>query len=301
MVTQPSASLRGGELRQLWATIGHRFTDFSFGQIGVDTVVTLMRCGSCGFRYFNPAFAGGGQFYAELGGEDYYVQERPEFSRMHAILAKAQEAGRVLDIGCGDGAFLDKCRLIGWSTFGTELNSGAAERASAKGHSVLDGTLAKLGERAEAGSFDAVTAFQVFEHVPDPVRMLNTCRTLVKPGGLIAMSVPFESGVYKLAPLDPHQWPPHHLSRWRKADLRTLGRLANVQVLSVVADVLYGSALEYFLKLSQGLEQAINSPHRLLTRPFVPEIASLLYRKTGMKYLLPRWGQSVFALFRRSS
>ena len=291
----------GRDLRKLWAALNHTFSQEGFAPIRDDTNVTLLKCSSCGFRYFHSMFAGGGQFYAELGSEDYYVRERPEFSRMHDILTKAQKAGKVLDFGCGDGAFLDKCRLIGWSTFGTELNSAAADRASAKGHSILGGTLAELGTGADAGSFDAVTAFQVFEHVPDPVRMLGICRTLVRPGGLIAMSVPFESGVYKLAPLDPHQWPPHHLSRWRKADLRTLGRLANVQVLSVVADVLYGSALEYFLKLSQGLEQAINSPHRLLTRPFVPEIASLLYRKTGMKYLLPHWGQSVFALFRRSS
>jgi len=96
--------------------------------------------------------------------------------------------GRVLDVGCGDGAFLALARGCGWDVLGLEPDPKAALAAARRGLPVIDGDLARLD--GQASVFDVITMAHVIEHVHDPVAVLRACHRLLKPGGTLWLETP---------------------------------------------------------------------------------------------------------------
>lgn len=290
-------SLSGRDLRALWNVLGVRLTPDAWGALSEDLNVILYRCNNCRFEFFDSRLAGNATFYKELQHEQYYTLDRPEFARTLAF-AKAHNLQRVLDVGCGTGGFLDLAKKAGLSTSGVELNQSAAEEARRKGHAIFDVSLdTVLSTRTEHG-FDLVTLFQVLEHVPMPVDMIRKVSALLRPGGFLAVSVPSSEGILRVAPLDPHQWPPHHVTRWRNRDFQQLAQSAALLLYESSGDRLLGSALEANIVLQCRLVTTLGRKPRQDVLSVVKPI-SLLYRKTGMKYFLPRWGHSRHAILQR--
>ncbi|MCH8156431.1 MAG: class I SAM-dependent methyltransferase [Nitrospinae bacterium] len=97
--------------------------------------------------------------------------------------------GRILDIGCGRGLFLDVMRRGGWSVIGTELNAGTASYAvKVYGLEILDGDVTQ--HQLPAESMDAININQVLEHLKNPGEVLTECRRLLRKDGLLIISVP---------------------------------------------------------------------------------------------------------------
>jgi len=97
--------------------------------------------------------------------------------------------GRILDIGCGRGLFLDVMRRGGWRVLGTELSEETASYASeVYGLEVFAGDLIKRQFPGE--SLDAININQVLEHLRNPAEVLIECRRLLRRGGLLVISVP---------------------------------------------------------------------------------------------------------------
>jgi O-antigen biosynthesis protein len=100
--------------------------------------------------------------------------------------------GRVLDVGCGDGAVGAALRVRGaLEVFGIEVEPAAAERAA----SVLDRVVPKPVEDALAsgvvdGPFDTICCYDVLEHLVEPGRVLRGLHGLASPGGRLHISVP---------------------------------------------------------------------------------------------------------------
>jgi 2-polyprenyl-3-methyl-5-hydroxy-6-metoxy-1,4-benzoquinol methylase len=94
----------------------------------------------------------------------------------------------VLDVGCGDGAFLAEAAACGWQVLGLEPDAKAAARAQAMGIDVRRGGL----ERAQdcVGALDAITLSHVIEHLHGPVEALLECRKLLRPGGQLWIETP---------------------------------------------------------------------------------------------------------------
>lgn len=95
------------------------------------------------------------------------------------------QGGRVLDVGCFDGGFLDS---LGASheRFGIEIHPAARISAASKGIALVAsefGSLARLDLQ-----LDCVTAFDVIEHVRQPTAFLQNCADRVKPGGLVVVA-----------------------------------------------------------------------------------------------------------------
>lgn len=96
---------------------------------------------------------------------------------------------RVLDIGCGQGVFLEMMRDRGFEVCGVELGEQSSRIARKKrGLSVITGDLSSLD--AEKESFDAVLMSHLIEHVDDPVALLERVRDLLRPGGVALLSLP---------------------------------------------------------------------------------------------------------------
>jgi 2-polyprenyl-3-methyl-5-hydroxy-6-metoxy-1,4-benzoquinol methylase len=135
--------------------------------------------------------------------------------------------GRLLDVGCGNGAQLADLRTLGWEVEGQELDPKAVERARARyGLRVHLGTLQSLALPDEA--YDAITMNHVIEHVHDPVALLSECRRILKPGGVLVATTPnMESlGHHLFASSWRGLDPPRHLHLFSQQSLRRVAQQA---------------------------------------------------------------------------
>ena len=95
-----------------------------------------------------------------------------------------------MDVGTGDGHFLDVAREAGFQVEATELSDTGIERARQRGFSVHKGQMLDIDFQGRR--FDAITIWHVLEHVPNPGEMLREIYSLLKPGGILAVAVPNE-------------------------------------------------------------------------------------------------------------
>jgi SAM-dependent methyltransferase len=103
-------------------------------------------------------------------------------------LPRPHGRARLLDVGCGNGAFLLRMRGLGWEPHGLEPDRKAAAAAAAAGIDVEVGTLADAAW--PYGTFDAVTLSSVIEHLHDPRAALAAVHRWLAPGGTIHVVTP---------------------------------------------------------------------------------------------------------------
>lgn len=130
---------------------------------------------------------------AETGYDDYeadrYCILRTANRRLAAIEKYVPARGRLLDVGCALGFFMEAAAHRGWLAEGIDISAHATSYAREElGLDAHTGTLHTVP--LEPGSFDVVTAWDVIEHVTDPVEELRAMRRLLRPGGLLVLSTP---------------------------------------------------------------------------------------------------------------
>ena len=97
--------------------------------------------------------------------------------------------GRLLDIGTGGGAFLGVAHRNGWEVAGCEPNRWLAEWGSSHyGINNQAGTIFDMDLPDD--EFDVITLWDVLEHTPNPRNVLDECRRVLKPGGLLIINYP---------------------------------------------------------------------------------------------------------------
>ena len=161
-------------------------TSSAYGHCG-----PIVRCVGCGLVRQNPQPRPDDlvQAYQEVADERYEEEAsgRVEtFSRALRDMERHERSGRLLDVGCHVGIFLDVARRAGWDTHGVEPSRWSAERARARGLRVVNAPLAEAG--FPDGSFDVVTMWDVIEHLGDPMQELRRAHRLLRPNGLLALS-----------------------------------------------------------------------------------------------------------------
>lgn len=125
-------------------------------------------------------------FTAESFGVVHRVRERLEARRMLRAARHVPAAGRILDVGCGDGFHLDLLRRFGppgWTLHGVDLDQRAVQRARGRGLEVFETSV--HGTELQDASYDLVLLIQTIEHVDDPVAVLRSIRRLLRPGGRV--------------------------------------------------------------------------------------------------------------------
>jgi len=109
--------------------------------------------------------------------------------RKRRRINKFIKAGKILDIGCGRGLFLDVMRRGGWDTLGTEFNEETASYAiKTYGLKVLPGDIAQHKLLTE--NIDVININQVLEHLKNPNKVIQESYRLLKKGGMLIISVP---------------------------------------------------------------------------------------------------------------
>jgi SAM-dependent methyltransferase len=103
--------------------------------------------------------------------------------------AVSTQPGRILDVGCSTGIFLDAMRGAGWDTLGVEIAPDAVAYARERFKlDILQGQM--LDHQLPSESFDAITFWDVLEHTFDPFENLKEANRLLKKGGIIALTIP---------------------------------------------------------------------------------------------------------------
>ena len=117
--------------------------------------------------------------YFELHpGKIKYLEYLVSLLRTHGI-----PSGRVLDVGAGYGFFLEALERAGYEAHGLELSEHAAEEARRRTRGQVSVQGAEEPFPFPDGHFDAVTMFDVIEHLPGYPAALASCRRCLKPGG----------------------------------------------------------------------------------------------------------------------
>jgi SAM-dependent methyltransferase len=139
--------------------------------------------------------------------------------------------GRLLDVGCGNGFFLELMRSAGWGIAGIEPDPKAAKLASERlGVHIRSEQLCDTG--FEDGSFDAITMHHVVEHVHDPIGMMADSRRILKVGGHLVIATPNLSSA-------GHRWfkgdwrglePPRHLHIFSPKALAKAAEMSGIRV-----------------------------------------------------------------------
>jgi len=187
-----------------------------------------------GFRHPRPSASELLERYQELPADLYDAElpGRTRTARRHVeILRRHARPGRVLDVGCASGAFLCAAADGGWRVVGIEPAAALRKRAAAalggRGE-VIGGTLESAP--AHLTGFDAVTLWDVLEHVERPMDFLSACVARLRPGGHLLVNVPnLESLPARMMGV---RWPlllPEHLNYFSPASLRRCAALAGLE------------------------------------------------------------------------
>lgn len=122
-------------------------------------------------------------FYDSLAHSLWRAQEASLFNRIRRQLAPP-----VLDVGCGDGSF--SSLIFNHIAFGVDKDAAALE--TARGYDLYGTLLEGTDERIplEAGAAGSAICNSVFEHVVDLDSLLRDVARVLRPGGLLAFTVP---------------------------------------------------------------------------------------------------------------
>ncbi len=111
-----------------------------------------------------------------------YLMYQNALNRLEKLTAK----GRLLDVGCSYGAFLELARDKGWETFGVDVSTKAV--AYAKQERKLNTQVGRLEDvRFPENHFSVITMWDVVEHLDDPVRTLEEIKRVLKPDGVVVI------------------------------------------------------------------------------------------------------------------
>lgn len=106
--------------------------------------------------------------------------------RIAALLGQPPAASRLIDVGCSRGHFVAAAAARGFKAEGVEPAPQIAAAAREAGLVVHSGLLEDL--QLPDASFDAVTLFEVLEHLKEPIALVRECARILKPGGILCVT-----------------------------------------------------------------------------------------------------------------
>lgn len=172
---------------------------------------TYVRCSACSLVYENPRLSEEElvEFYSKKsyfikeedtctsGYENYFTQCTTGLLEEYFDLVERYanvRRGKLCDVGCGPGGLLKIARDRGWEATGVEISSWAVLEGRKAGLDIYEGSL--LDARFPADSFDAVSMFDVLEHLATPRQYVQEIHRILKPGGVLLIETPNVDGFF---------------------------------------------------------------------------------------------------------
>lgn len=159
----------------------------------------LFRCPHCGvsFIYPQPTLSSVSTHFQDSSTLDE-AEERNRFernrervlSRIANYIGTQRRTGRILDVGCATGFFLNRFfSEPSWQRWGVELSSSRAEKATKIGVTVHNGTIRDA--EYPQNFFDVITILDAFYYFPQPQTDLGKLRHVLGPEGMLVIELPF--------------------------------------------------------------------------------------------------------------
>ncbi len=198
-------------------------------------VISLYKCLKTGYLFYHPRIVGKEELYKKLSSIQYYYPSwRWEYD---VAINYAKPNSKILEIGFGNGAFLNFAKSKGASVDGIEINEDQVRKArkngiSAKKYNVL--TYSKICGK----QYDVICAFQLIEHLPTVGIAIKAMIKMLKPGGLLIISVPNNDSFLKRIPLNPFDVPPHHQGLWTPDTLKKICKYFPIRLVNIKTEPL---------------------------------------------------------------
>lgn len=170
----------------------------------------IMKCSKCGLVFRNIILSP--QEISQLYTSNYFTKEQKDYffqneeikikdftERIKDIEKNYKKKGKLLDVGCGIGTFLNICQKRSWQVYGEEISEYAVRYAQKKfGLRVLKGNLSEVD--LPDNFFDVVTLWDVIDHSEKPSLLLKEIYRILKKDGLVVVQTDMEdSFIYRLA------------------------------------------------------------------------------------------------------
>ncbi len=203
--------------------------------------------------------------------------------RRFARISRHLRAGRLLDVGCADGRFVEHARSRGVQAEGIDPSAAAVRRARERGQPVTQG---RVHEYEPAHRFEVITAFDVIEHVIDPRRFLEAIHRLLAPDGVVILSTPNLDSLFRR--LMGKRWffyiPEEHLHYFAPRSLRALLARVGFEVLHcspTAKPLTYAYGLTQFAEFNPWIYRVMRAisvtiPERLRQRPISFSIGEMM-------------------------
>ncbi len=206
---------------------------------------SIFRCNSCNvqLRLPQPSHEELKKIYA-----NYYhpwkieneVAETVKISKTKTFEIRLQEIqkhirrGKILDVGCAAGYFLESAKNAGFEPYGVELSESFFKETHLKfGDSIYRGTIENIP--CKDNFFDVITMFDLLEHVKDPVSTLRRCRKILMPNGVIAAVLPNTSSLTaKLMRKNWMQYKKEHLFYFSPKNISALLKQESFDIIKIV-------------------------------------------------------------------
>ena len=158
----------------------------------------IVKCLDCGLTYVDPQpseedlrtiYKNG--YFNGTWEADYLTEKKlyaPRFRERLKDIDSLEAKGKLLDVGCAVGYFLEAAQQDGWEASGVEISSYASEFARKSGFDVFTGRLEEAGY--PDNHFDVVTLWHVLEHMRDPAACLQEIHRILKDSGVLAVELP---------------------------------------------------------------------------------------------------------------
>lgn len=196
----------------------------------------LIRCKDCGFVFskWAPTVSDLNEYYADYPRHPSISEiTRARYNEILDMFEAYRELNRILDIGCSSGFFLEEARKRGWDVYGTEVSDVSIENGTSKGFKMLKGKMSEI--TTQPRFFDAITNFEVIEHINYPNEEAKAIHNALRPGGVLYLTTPNYKALSKT--ILGKKWNmveyPEHLSYYTKQSLSELFIENGFKVLSL--------------------------------------------------------------------
>ena len=207
-----------------------------FSKFGMD----IVRCNECSARFVTRIPADMDDICSDAEQlplsiymeRSSYRKERFGRERIKLILdyVNGNKPGRLLDIGCGTGWFLDVAKEYGFEVYGQELGKELAHwTAKQLGIEVFNQPVRGLPESMK---FDVITMFDVLEHIPDPLELLLDCKDRLNNNGIIVIFA-FNFDSLSIGVAREHSnlvCPTEHLTYFTEKSIRVLSERVGLEL-----------------------------------------------------------------------
>jgi ubiquinone/menaquinone biosynthesis C-methylase UbiE len=152
-----------------------------------------------------------------LAYRDDFMNVGPRFFVRTGLMRRMLKgvSGRIIDVGCGDGFFLEQLLALGFDCVGLDVSEMMIERCRQRISSERLELVCDVIQNYQPNRlFDAAACGETLEHIDDDVAVLTHINRVLRPGGMLVLTVPVDMTLWSEADVAAG-----HVRRYSKAEI----------------------------------------------------------------------------------